>query len=141
MGEVLIAGTASLLMCIFLSPKFIAFLREREFGQHIREEGPQEHHAKAGTPTMGGIIIFTAIAVPFLLLTEFTPRAIGVFGVAFACALLGCADDYTKIIRRRALGRRGRTKLFITVLISGGLWRIATARNSTSPPIVGVPAL
>ena len=48
MGEVLIAGTASLLMCIFLSPKFIAFLREREFGQHIREEGPQEHHAKAG---------------------------------------------------------------------------------------------
>ena len=72
MGEVLIAGTASLLICIFLSPKFIAFLREREFGQHIREEGPQEHHAKAGTPTMGGIIIFTAIAVPFLLLTEFT---------------------------------------------------------------------
>jgi UDP-N-acetylmuramyl pentapeptide phosphotransferase/UDP-N-acetylglucosamine-1-phosphate transferase len=74
MGEVLIAGTASLLICIFLSPKFIAFLREREFGQHIREEGPQEHHAKAGTPTMGGIIIFTAISVPFLLLTEFTPR-------------------------------------------------------------------
>ena len=71
MGEVLIAGTASLLICIFLSPKFIAFLREREFGQHIREDGPQEHHAKAGTPTMGGIIIFTAIAVPFLLLTDF----------------------------------------------------------------------
>ena len=60
MGEVLIAGTASLLICIFLSPKFIEFLREREFGQHIREEGPEEHHAKAGTPTMGGIIIFTA---------------------------------------------------------------------------------
>ena len=69
MGEVLIAGTASLLICIFLSPKFIAYLRRREFGQQIREEGPQEHHAKAGTPTMGGIIIFTAIAVPYLLLT------------------------------------------------------------------------
>ena len=69
-GEVLIAGTASLLICIFLSPKFIAFLREREFGQNIREEGPEGHHAKAGTPTMGGIIIFTAIAVPFLLLTD-----------------------------------------------------------------------
>ena len=81
MGEVLIAGTASLLICIFLSPKFISFLRRREFGQQIREEGPQEHHAKAGTPTMGGIIIFTAIAVPFLLLTEFDPRAVGVFGV------------------------------------------------------------
>ena len=47
MGKVLIAGTASLLICIFLSPKFIEFLRNREFGQHIREEGPQEHHAKA----------------------------------------------------------------------------------------------
>ena len=70
MGEVLIAGTASLLICIFLSPKFISFLREREFGQNIREDGPEGHHAKAGTPTMGGIIIFTAIAVPFLLLTD-----------------------------------------------------------------------
>ena len=70
MGEVLIGGTASLLICIFLSPKFIGFLRAREFGQQIREEGPQEHHAKAGTPTMGGLIIFTAIAVPFFLLTN-----------------------------------------------------------------------
>jgi phospho-N-acetylmuramoyl-pentapeptide-transferase len=126
MGEVLIAGTASLLMCIFLSPRFIAFLREREFGQHIREEGPQEHHAKAGTPTMGGIIIFTAIAVPFLLLTSFTPRAIGVFGVALACALLGFADDYTKIVKRRSLGLRARTKLTATIVISIGLWLVAT---------------
>jgi len=46
MGEVLIGGTASLLICIFLSPKFIEFLHAREFGQQIREEGPQEHHAK-----------------------------------------------------------------------------------------------
>ena len=118
MGEVLIAGTASLLMCIFLSPKFIAFLSEREFGQHIREDGPQEHHAKAGTPTMGGIIIFTAIAVPFLLLTDWDWRAIGVFGTALACALLGFADDYTKLVKRRSLGLRGRTKLIVTMLIA-----------------------
>ena len=126
MGEVLIAGTASLLICIFLSPKFISFLRRREFGQQIREEGPQEHHAKAGTPTMGGIIIFTAIAVPFLLLTDFDPRAVGVFGVATACALLGFADDYMKVARRRSLGLRGRTKLVVTVLIAIGLWLVAT---------------
>ena len=104
MGEVLIAGTASLLICIFLSPKFISFLREREFGQNIREEGPEGHHAKAGTPTMGGIIIFTAISVPFLLLTDLDWRAIGVFGAAIACALLGFADDYTKLVKRRSLG-------------------------------------
>ena len=128
MGEVLIAGTASLLICVFLSPKFIAFLRAREFGQSIREEGPEGHHAKAGTPTMGGIIIFTAIAVPFLLLTDFDFdwRAIGVFGVAVACALLGFADDYTKLVKRRSLGLRGRTKLVVTMAISIGLWLVAT---------------
>ena len=126
MGEVLIAGTASLLICVFLSPKFIEFLRAREFGQHIREDGPQEHHAKAGTPTMGGIIIFTAISVPFLLLWDGDERAIGVFGVAIACALLGFADDYTKLIKRRSLGLRGRTKLVVTLLISLGLWLVAT---------------
>ena len=126
MGEVLIAGTASLLICIFLSPKFISFLRAREFGQSIREEGPEGHHAKAGTPTMGGIIIFTAIAVPFLLLTDLDWRAIGVFGTAIACALLGFADDYTKLVKKRSLGLRGRTKLVVTMLISIGLWLVAT---------------
>ena len=126
MGEVLIAATASLLMCVFLSPKFISFLRAREFGQQIREEGPQEHHAKAGTPTMGGIIIFTAVSVPFLLLTDWDWRAIGVFGTALACALLGFADDYTKLVKRRSLGLRGRTKLIVTILIAVGLWLAAT---------------
>jgi len=126
MGEVLIASTASLLICVFLSPKFIEFLRAREFGQQIREDGPQEHHSKAGTPTMGGIIIFTAIALPFLLLTDGDARSLGVFGVALACALLGFADDYTKLVKRRSLGLRGRTKLLATVAIAVGLWLVAT---------------
>ena len=126
MGEILIAGTAALLMCVFLSPKFIQFLRKREFGQHIREEGPSEHQSKAGTPTMGGIIICVAFSIPFLLLTRWDPRAIGVCGVALASALLGFLDDYTKIVRRRSLGLRGRWKLIATVLISGGLWLVAT---------------
>ena len=101
MGRVLIAGTAALLICIFLSPKFIAFLREREFGQNIREEGPEGHHEKAGTPTMGGIIIFTAISIPFLLLSDYDWRSVGIYGAAMLSALLGFADDYTKINRRR----------------------------------------
>jgi phospho-N-acetylmuramoyl-pentapeptide-transferase len=126
LGEVLIGGTAAMLMCIFLSPKFIDFLRVREFGQHIREEGPQEHHEKAGTPTMGGIIIFTAIAAPFLMLTDFSAKSVGVFAVAICMALVGFADDYTKIVKKRSLGLRGRTKLALTMLISIGLWLIAT---------------
>ncbi|MGI8595600.1 MAG: phospho-N-acetylmuramoyl-pentapeptide-transferase [Solirubrobacteraceae bacterium] len=126
MGQVLIAGTTSLLICCFLSPRFIAFLRAREFGQHIREEGPEGHHAKAGTPTMGGIIIFSAIAVPFLVLAHDDSRAMAVFGVMIACALLGFADDYVKLTQRRSLGLRARTKLVITIAISVGLWLAAT---------------
>ena len=140
MGQVLIGGTASLLICVFLSPKFIEFLRVREFGQHIREEGPQEHHAKAGTPTMGGLIIFTAITIPFLflVLSDKDPgpdrtRALGVVAVALACAALGFADDYTKIIKKRSLGLRGRTKLLVTVAISIGLWLIATQAPTRQP--------
>ena len=126
MGEILIAGMASLLVCIFLSPSFIRFLRNREFGQFIREEGPEGHHEKAGTPTMGGIIIFAAVAIPFLILSDYDWRPVGAFGAAIACALLGFADDYTKIIKRRSLGLRARTKLGVTIAISIGLWYIAT---------------
>ncbi len=127
-GRVLIAGTASLLMCLFLSPKFIEFLREREFGQNIREEGPQGHRQKAGTPTMGGIIILAAIAVPFLVLSKRDWQSMGVFGVTVACALMGFVDDYTKIVKRRSLGLRARSKLVITVAISVGLWWVATQK-------------
>jgi phospho-N-acetylmuramoyl-pentapeptide-transferase len=121
-GEVLIAGTASLLICVFVAPRFIVALRDREFGQNIREEGPEGHRTKAGTPTMGGLIIFLAVAIPFLILSDHDWRAMGVLGAAVACAGLGFADDYTKIVRRRSLGLRGRTKLVVTVVISLGLW-------------------
>jgi phospho-N-acetylmuramoyl-pentapeptide-transferase len=127
-GKVLIAGTASMLICLFLSPKFIEFLRRRAFGQNIREEGPQGHMIKAGTPTMGGIIIFLAFAVPYLILSDHDWRSMGVFGAAFACTLLGFADDYTKIVKRRSLGLRARTKLAVTIAISLGLWWIATQK-------------
>src|SRR3954452_3152807 len=93
MGTILIGGTAALLICVFLSPKFISFLQVREFGQNIREEGPEGHHTKAGTPTMGGIIIFTAISAPFLILSDYDWRAVGVYLAAMACAALGFADD------------------------------------------------
>src|SRR5271166_2185384 len=126
MGRILFGGTGALLICIFLSPKFIEFLRKREFGQHIREDGPAGHHQKAGTPTMGGVIIFLAVAVAFLILTDYEWRSLGVFGAAIACALLGFADDYTKLIKRRSLGLRARTKLIVTVAISLGLWYVAT---------------
>jgi phospho-N-acetylmuramoyl-pentapeptide-transferase len=135
MGRILFGGTAALLICIFLSPKFIDFLRKREFGQQIREDGPQGHHQKAGTPTMGGIIIFLGVTICFLILTEFEWRSMGVLGAAVACALLGFADDYVKLIRRRSLGLRARTKLGITIAISLGLWYIARYEAHLAPAL------
>src|SRR5271154_5855596 len=135
MGRILIGGTAALLICIFLSPKFIEFLRKREFGQQIREDGPQGHHVKAGTPTMGGVLIFLAVSVPFLILSDYEWRSIGVFGVAIACALLGFADDYIKLVRRRSLGLRARTKLIMTIAISLALWYVAEQKAHLAPTL------
>lgn len=134
-GEVLIGGTAALLLCLFLAPRFIEFLGTREFGQRIREEGPSGHHSKAGTPTMGGIIIFLSISIPFLVLTNWDWRALGVFGVAIACALLGFADDYVKIVKRRSLGLRGRTKMIVLVLVSAALWWVATHKAGVTTTV------
>ena len=107
MGEVLIAGTA-VAADLHLPRRRSSSspARPRVRPAHPRG-GPEGHHAKAGTPTMGGIIIFAAISVPFLILSDYDWRSVGVFGAAIACALLGFADDYTKIIRRRSLGLRG----------------------------------
>ncbi|HZU60178.1 MAG TPA: phospho-N-acetylmuramoyl-pentapeptide-transferase [Solirubrobacteraceae bacterium] len=134
-GRVLIAGTASLLMVLFLSPRFIAFVRRREFGQNIREEGPAGHKVKAGTPTLGGIVILVAFAVPFLILSTHQWQSMGVFATAAACAAVGFADDYMKIARRRSLGLRARTKLAATIAISLGLWAVARYGVGMQPTV------
>jgi phospho-N-acetylmuramoyl-pentapeptide-transferase len=134
-GRILIGGTSALLMCLFLSPKFIEFVRRREFGQNIREEGPRGHQTKAGTPTLGGIVIIVAFAIPFLILSQREWRSMAVFGATLACALLGFADDYTKIAKRRSLGLRGRTKLIVTIAISVALWWVATHKAHVTSEI------
>jgi phospho-N-acetylmuramoyl-pentapeptide-transferase len=136
MGRILFGGTAALLICIFLSPKFIDFLRKREFGQQIREDGPEGHLQKAGTPTMGGVILFLAVTVAFLILTNFESRSLGIFAAAIACALLGFADDYTKLVKRRSLGLRARTKLGVTIAISVGLWLMAEKAAGLAPTLM-----
>jgi phospho-N-acetylmuramoyl-pentapeptide-transferase len=125
LGEVLISGMGAMLICIFLGPAFIDYLRLKEFGQHIREEGPEEHHEKAGTPTMGGLIIFTAISVPYLVLSDRDMQSLAAFGVALGCATIGFADDITKLTKRRSLGISARWKLVWQALLSIGLWYVA----------------
>jgi phospho-N-acetylmuramoyl-pentapeptide-transferase len=126
LGRILIAGMASLFICVFLGPKFIAFLRSREFGQHIREEGPAGHAVKAGTPTMGGLMLFLAVSVPFLILTKYDRASVAVFATAIACAVLGFLDDWTKLSKKRSLGLSARKKLLLQAVIAIALWYVAT---------------
>ncbi|MGI8596876.1 MAG: phospho-N-acetylmuramoyl-pentapeptide-transferase [Thermoleophilaceae bacterium] len=133
LGETLIGAMASLLIAMFLGPKFIDFLRRNQFGQQIREEGPEGHAVKAGTPTMGGLLIFGAVAVPFLILADYRdPASLAVFGTAVASAGLGFVDDWTKISKKRSLGVSARAKIVIQLAISVALWVAATqfAENS-----------
>jgi phospho-N-acetylmuramoyl-pentapeptide-transferase len=126
LGEIVIGGSASLLICMFLGPRFIEYLRLQEFGQQIREEGPVGHHGKAGTPTMGGLAIFLAVCVPFLILSEYRAASLAVLGTALAMAALGFADDITKLRKRRSLGVSGRTKLVVQALTAIALWLVVT---------------
>jgi phospho-N-acetylmuramoyl-pentapeptide-transferase len=126
MGEILIGGMASLLICMFLGPRFIDYLRLKEFGQHIREEGPAGHHGKAGTPTMGGLAVLLAVCVPFLILSEYRAASLCVLGTALAMAGLGFADDLTKLRKRRSLGVSGKTKLLVQALTAIALWLAVT---------------
>lgn len=129
MGEVLIAAMSTLLIAIFLGPQFIRLLRMRTFGQQIREEGPAGHQSKAGTPTMGGILIFVSALIPVLILGDITSATtVAVMGTTLACAALGFADDWTKIVKKRSLGLSGKTKLFWQAAIAVGLWYVATER-------------
>ncbi|MEA2459002.1 MAG: phospho-N-acetylmuramoyl-pentapeptide-transferase [Thermoleophilaceae bacterium] len=125
LGEILIAGIASLTLCMFLGPKFIEYLRAKEFGQQIREEGPAGHHGKAGTPTMGGLIMGVSVAVPFLILGNYDAASLAVFGTAVASGALGFVDDWTKISHKRSLGVSGKRKLVAQLIISLGLSYVA----------------
>jgi len=126
LGEIVIGGSASLLICMFLGPRFIEYLRLKEFGQHIREEGPAGHHGKAGTPTMGGLAVVLAVCVPFLILSEYRAASIAVLGTGLAMAALGFADDVIKLRQRRSLGVSGRTKLVVQAGTALALWVLVT---------------
>jgi phospho-N-acetylmuramoyl-pentapeptide-transferase len=126
LGEILIGGMASLLICVFVGPRFIDFLHRQEFGQHIREEGPAGHHGKAGTPTIGGLAILLSVTVPFLILSEYRAASLAVLGATLAMAALGFVDDVTKLRHRRSLGVPGRTKLLVQAMTAIGLWLVVT---------------
>lgn len=107
-------------MGLVIGPAIIRQLREFQIGQYIREEGPAGHQKKAGTPTMGGVLIVIAIVVPTLLWADLSNPYIwlAIFS-AIAFGAIGFADDYIKVVHRRNLGLRGKMKLLLQFLAAG----------------------
>jgi len=113
------ASITALLICLVLGPWLIARLKQFQIGQYIREEGPQSHQAKAGTPTMGGILIHVAILVPTLLWMDLRNSLVWLVILAtLGFGLVGFLDDYYKLSRRQNRGLTGKTKLYLQILIS-----------------------
>jgi len=129
MVEVLLSGIVAMVISIVAGPKFIDFLRRNELGQFIREEGPEGHRMKQGTPTMGGLLIMLSMAVPFLIFSEYTVPALTVFFVTLGCGAIGFADDWLKLMRRRSLGLSGRWKLVLLVGITVVVAFVAERRD------------
>jgi phospho-N-acetylmuramoyl-pentapeptide-transferase len=139
LSRVLLAGVIALLISILVGPKFIAFLRRNEFGQQIREEGPEHHVAKQGTPTMGGLLILLSAAAGFLGLSKYTVPALTVLFVTLACGGIGFLDDFIKLTHRRSLGLNGRWKLILLGLITVGVG--IAAQHQDLPTSVYVPGI
>ncbi len=112
------AALMALLLAVFLGPGLIRWLRMRQIGQAIREEGPKGHQAKAGTPTMGGVLIVLAIVVPTLLFADFTNRYVWVaLGATVLAMAIGVGDDWRKVSRKHNRGLSGRQKLVLQTAI------------------------
>ena len=113
------ASLTALFTAMIIGPLVINRLREFQIGQFIREEGPKAHQKKAGTPTMGGVLIAISIIVPTLLWADLSNPFIwmAVLSTA-ACAAIGFTDDYTKVVHKRNLGLTARAKLGLQVLTS-----------------------
>jgi len=113
------ASLTALFTALIVGPIVINRLREFQIGQFIREEGPKAHQKKAGTPTMGGLLIAISIVVPTLLWADLSNLFIwiAVFATC-AFAAIGFADDYIKVVNRRNLGLTSRAKLGLQIAVS-----------------------
>jgi phospho-N-acetylmuramoyl-pentapeptide-transferase len=131
-----VASLTALILVLVFGPWVIERLRRLQVGQFIRDEGPQAHKAKAGTPTMGGLLILAGIVIPTLLWSDLTNRSVWLLlFVTLACGAIGFADDYTKVVKKRNLGLTGRYKILAQILVGlvVGLTLYAMARTGADP--------
>ena len=113
------ASLTALLIGMLIGPFVIRRLREFQIGQYIRDEGPESHKKKTGTPTMGGILICISILVPTLLWSDLSNPFVWVVVLSTtAFGAIGFADDYIKVVHKRNLGLTSRQKLFCQFIAS-----------------------
>lgn len=127
MQVLLYAAGLALIIALALGPLLIPVLRRLKFGQSIREEGPKSHMAKAGTPTMGGILILAGLVVPSVIFAGKSAEVWLALFVTVGHGLIGFLDDYIKVVLKRNLGLRAREKLLGQIVMSVVLAYIATA--------------
>jgi phospho-N-acetylmuramoyl-pentapeptide-transferase len=113
------SSITALILSLLSGPWLIRKLKQFQIGQYIREEGPQSHQAKAGTPTMGGVLILLCMVLPTLLWADLSnPLVWLTIGVTLAFGGIGFWDDYQKLRRRQNLGLRARSKILYQILVS-----------------------
>lgn len=115
--ELVISG----ILCGVLTALLIPALKKRQFGQFIREEGPEAHFAKQGTPTMGGLAIFTTIMIVSLLCGKFSVQIVIMLVVTFLFGLIGFLDDFMKFTKKQNLGLRAWQKLVLQIAFGIGV--------------------
>ena len=113
------ASLTAMFLALVFGPWLIRRLRELQIGQYIREEGPQEHKKKAGTPTMGGVLIVLSTAVPVLLWADLTNAFVlmALFAL-IGFSVIGFIDDYAKVAKKQNLGLTSKRKFLLQVLVS-----------------------
>ncbi len=113
------ASLTAMFLALVFGPSLIRRLRELQIGQFIREEGPQGHKKKAGTPTMGGVLIIVSTAVPTLLWADLTnPFILLSLFALVGFAAIGFIDDYAKVSKQRNLGLTAKKKIYFQVFVS-----------------------
>jgi phospho-N-acetylmuramoyl-pentapeptide-transferase len=113
------ASLTALLLSLVSGPWLIQKLKEFQIGQYIREDGPQAHRSKAGTPTMGGVLIILCMVVPTLLWSDLSNIFVWLtMGTTLAFGAIGFWDDYQKLQRRQNLGLSARGKFLLQILVS-----------------------
>jgi len=130
------ASLTALAISLVLGPWLVRKLRDFQIGQIIRQEGPQSHRAKAGTPTMGGLLILTAALVPTLLWADLSNPFIWIaMGATFGCGAVGFADDYLKITRRSHHGLWPRYKMGGIILVGLAVGLAVLLLSFQNPPL------